>query len=47
MDPWLQRALDEIDGATRQLTLAEITRSVAGRWSSAQILEHLTLAYAA
>ena len=45
MDTYLQRARDEIQEATRGLTPGQIGRPVAGKWSIAEILEHLTLAF--
>lgn len=44
MDRHLRRALDAIDAAARGLTPEQIARPVPGRWSIAQILEHLALA---
>jgi hypothetical protein len=45
MHPVLQRAHDEISRATGHLTVDQIARPVAGKWSVAEILEHLTLAF--
>jgi hypothetical protein len=42
----LQRALDEIDSATAGMTDEELARHRPGKWSSAEILEHLSIAYA-
>jgi uncharacterized damage-inducible protein DinB len=43
----LQLARDAIDEACGRLTRETIARPVEGRWSIAQILEHLTLAFRA
>jgi hypothetical protein len=40
----LQNALDAIDAATRGLTPEQIANPVPGKWSVAQVLEHLALA---
>jgi hypothetical protein len=45
MDSYLQKARDEIERATRGLTTEEIRRPVPDKWSIAEILEHLTLAF--
>ena len=45
MNAHLQRALDEVEAATGRLSVEEIARPVPGRWSVAEILEHLTLAF--
>jgi hypothetical protein len=45
MHPFLQSALDEIDAAAGPLTPDGLARPVEGRWSIAEILEHLTLAF--
>jgi hypothetical protein len=42
---YLEAARDEIAHAVEGLTAAQIAREVPGRWSIAQILEHLTLAF--
>lgn len=49
MDPYLGRALDAIDATVGGLTVERIARREpdAGRWSIAEILEHLTLAFTA
>ena len=44
---YLQQALDDIDAATRGLTTADLERLPAGKWSPAQILEHLALGFGA
>ena len=46
MDFWLQRALNEIDSATDGITAEQLGWHPAeGKWSAAQILGHLSLAY--
>ena len=45
MDAYLQAALHAIDAAVAPLDAATIARTTDGRWSVAQILEHLTLAF--
>ncbi len=45
MDAYLQRARAEIEAATGHLTVEQIGREVPGKWSVAQILEHLTLTF--
>jgi hypothetical protein len=49
MDPYLMAARQEIDAAVGALPLETIARRPPdpGRWSVAQILEHLTLAFTA
>ena len=42
---YLQSARDAIDGAVGRLSAEVISRKSDGRWSIAEILEHLTLAY--
>ena len=46
MDSCLERLLNAITSATRGMTVDELTRHSEGKWSSAQILEHLYLTYA-
>ena len=46
MHPLLQQALDAIEQATAGLTVEHITRPVPGKWSVAEILDHLRLAFA-
>ena len=47
MDFWLQRALDEIDSATAGFSPEQMSWNPAeGKWSAAQILEHLSAAFA-
>jgi len=46
MNPYFQRLQDAIESATRNMTVAELSqRPVEGKWSSAEILEHLSLTY--
>ncbi|MGH9557321.1 MAG: hypothetical protein ACRD2Y_16005, partial [Terriglobales bacterium] len=45
MDPQLQRALDAIDTATRGLSGAQFAVHPQGKWSAAEILEHLGIAF--
>ena len=47
MDAYLRRALEEIERRVVPLDTAAMSRSVDGRWSACDILEHLTLAYRA
>ena len=47
MSPYLQSALDEIEAAAGGLATEVIVRPAGGRWSIAEILEHLALAFAA
>ena len=45
MDSSLQNALDEIQRATQGMTDEQLAWHPEGKWSSAQILEHLTLTF--
>jgi hypothetical protein len=45
VNAYLARALDEIERTAGPLDAATIARSVDGRWSACDILEHLTLAF--
>jgi hypothetical protein len=45
MDAYLQRALDAVDKATQEITTEELTRHKPGKWSAAEVLEHLSRAY--
>jgi hypothetical protein len=45
MDFYLQRALDAIDRETSGMPANQLGLSRNGKWSAAQILEHLSLAY--
>lgn len=47
MNAFLQLALDTIDEAAGRLDAPVMARPVAGQWSIAEILEHLTLAFRA
>jgi Protein of unknown function (DUF1569) len=47
MDGYLRRALEEVERAVSSLDAAAMVRSVDGRWSACDILEHLTLAFKA
>jgi hypothetical protein len=47
MNQYLQSALDAIDDTAGTLPVDVIVRTVQGRWSVAQILEHLSLAFGA
>ncbi|MGA7381713.1 MAG: DUF1569 domain-containing protein [Terriglobales bacterium] len=46
MDSYLQRLQDAISSATRGMDAAALTRHAEGKWSAAQVLEHLYLTYA-
>src|ERR1700733_2534205 len=45
MDPHLERLQSEIASVSRELTAAELTQHPEGKWSAAEILEHLYLTY--
>lgn len=45
MDVYLERALAELDAATRDLSAEQWQRAPAGRWHCAHIVEHLGKAY--
>jgi Protein of unknown function (DUF1569) len=45
MDCHLQKALEEIQRATQGMSTEELAWHPVGKWSSAQILEHLTLTF--
>ena len=45
MNVFLSRALDEIDRAAGRLGRDALERPAGGRWTAAEILEHLTLAF--
>lgn len=47
MNPYLHSALSAIDDATGTLSVDVIVRPLDGKWSIAQILEHLALAFRA
>ncbi|MFZ0284013.1 MAG: DUF1569 domain-containing protein [Terriglobales bacterium] len=46
MDSYLQRLQDRIASATQGMDTVALTRQPQGKWSPAQILEHLYLTYA-
>ena len=45
MDSYLQRLQQAIESATRGMTIEDLTRHPEGKWSPAEILEHLFLTY--
>ncbi|MCI0353694.1 MAG: DinB family protein [Acidobacteria bacterium] len=45
MDPQLQHALDAIDAATRGMSVEQFAAHPEGKWSAAEILEHLSIAF--
>ncbi len=46
MNPYFQRLQDAIESATRNMSVAELLqRPAEGKWSTAEILEHLSLTY--
>lgn len=45
MDSYLQRLQDAIDSATNGMDTAALTRHPEGKWSAAEVLEHLHLTY--
>ena len=45
MDAYLQRLQDAIASAALGMTAEDLTRHPEGRWSTAQVLEHLYLTY--
>jgi hypothetical protein len=45
MDFYLQRARDAIDRETRGMSSAQLASHPVGKWSTAQVLEHLSLAF--
>jgi|SRR5580698_8659116 hypothetical protein len=45
MDSYLQRLQDAITSATDGMDIAALTRHPEGKWSAAQVLEHLHLTY--
>ncbi|HUR36828.1 MAG TPA: DUF1569 domain-containing protein [Terriglobales bacterium] len=45
MHPLLQKALEEIESATAGMDEAELLAHAEGKWSAAQALEHLSLAF--
>jgi hypothetical protein len=47
MEAYLSRALEAVERAVAPLDAAAIRRTIGGRWSACDILEHLTLAFKA
>ena len=47
MDRYLQRALTAMNEATRDMSEAEMSRAAKGKWSIANIVEHLARAFEA
>jgi len=45
MNTHLQRALDGIDSATAGMDESQLTKHAEGKWSAAEILEHLAMAF--
>jgi hypothetical protein len=45
MDSYLERLWQELDHATGKASVSEMTQARAGKWTPAQILEHLFLTY--
>ena len=45
MDSYLERLREGVATATRGMTVADLTRRPAGKWSAAEVLEHLCLTY--
>lgn len=45
MNPHLQRALDDINSATAGMPGPELIQHPEGKWSAAEILEHLAMAF--
>jgi DinB superfamily len=45
MEPHLERLQNDIALVTRDLTAADLVRHAAGKWSAAEVLEHLYLTY--
>ena len=45
MDSYMQRLQQAIESATRGMTIEDLTRHPEGKWSPAEILEHLFLTY--
>jgi hypothetical protein len=46
LSPLLQRALEEIESATRGMTDEQMHWHPEGKWSAVELIEHLSLAYA-
>jgi len=45
MDTYLQRLQDAIASAIQGMTAEDLTRHPEGKWSTAEVLEHLYLTY--
>jgi len=45
MDVYLRRLQDAIASATRDMSVAQLTQHAEGKWSAAEVLEHLYLTY--
>ncbi len=45
MDSYLERLRQELEDATGGASVSELAKAPAGKWSAAQILEHLFLTY--
>jgi hypothetical protein len=45
MNQHLQRALDDIESATAGIPAKQLTEHAEGKWSAAEILEHLAMAF--
>ena len=45
MDFYLQRALDAVERETRGMPAEQLAWHREGKWSAAQVLEHLSLAF--
>ena len=45
MDSYLQRLQDALTSATRGMTFEDLARHPEGKWSAAEVLEHLYLTY--
>lgn len=45
MDSCLQRLQDAVTGATRGMSVEDLTRHPQGKWCAAEVLEHLYLTY--
>jgi DinB superfamily len=45
MDSYLERLRQAVTSATRGMTIEDLTRRAEGKWSAAEVLEHLYLTY--
>ncbi len=45
MDSYLERLQQQIANATRDMSSEQLTRKLEGKWSAAEVLEHLYLTY--